>query len=311
MAINAERDAIKQFPWVTNLSPDDAIVSYEPGRSILNKKNLPVSWTKNWSNNTSNTPTPEVHLADVRPTPMFDTPTPTPQPTKKHTPTPIPSETLPARNTPTPTESPQPTNTATPPRECTVTDLKGAIYSDGNHWDPEKDRVMRGYMENISQNPECPNQVLFWLYGSELYPEDPNWIESQRFLLVLGKLSVPAGARVEFEIKIPETDSRYCQVDAVRGQVPPIEPPVPPRIAGDKMIDYIFYPCGRPSGPQPTEVPPQPTLTETPPPLLPTGNPPEDTEGNPNWELVGYALLIAGGASYAGYLWKRKHQETS
>lgn len=293
MSINAER--LSQSPVIiTDIPADKQVVISGEEISILNPKiwqGLGINYDRGWSQD-------DPPLGGLSPTPTTNR---TPQPVGtvvRISPTP------PATETKIPPETPTPTPTEG--LQCIITDLKGVINDEGNHF--EEGRVVDGYVENISTNPECPDKVRIWVYGSNQYPETPGWLESQKYLFGYD-YQVPAGTRQEINQEIPGTNYDWCQVDLVRADVEPTNPPEPPYLSGDKMIDYVFVRCKEEV--KPTEQP-TPSITEaptktpapkgTPRHLIPSGNPPSEEETN--WELVG-AYIIAGTA-IAGFLWKRK-----
>ncbi len=225
--------------------------------------------------------------------PTTSTPIPT-EPRPSATPSPEPTEWPPApgsKFTPIPaTETPAVTETPTQVLNCIVTDLKGILNHDGSHF--IRGLEITGYVENISDNPECPQNVKIWVYGSNQYPETPGWLESQKYLTTILNLNVPPHEIREIRLILERTPYEWCQVDFVRGEVEPLEPPEPPYLSGNKMIDYLFVNCGLEEF---QETPaPEITLTPTgtPIPLPPTGNPPD--ENMDVYRLLGDASLYFG-----------------
>jgi len=145
---------------------------------------------------------------------------------------------------PTATEEEHPTDeppTATPtsvpptdePRECIVTDIKGRLFYEGNHM---SGNPVNGEVTNLSDDPECQDELWAHVFGSMQEPESPGWLESQSYVSTVPISVPPETEDKDITIRVPDAGFCWYQVDLVRTS----EERVPPYYSGTDMVDYVF-----------------------------------------------------------------------
>lgn len=262
--------------WSLDISaspPEGAQWSASPGESGDWSQGNSVHWEVDfWWDNSNETDHEEGTVSkpsgceptSTPATPPTNTPVPpSPTPTATNTsipPTPTPTPTV-TNTTVPPAETPLPTATATPvptdePRSCIVTDLKGRLFYEGNHM---SGNPAQGEVTNLSDNPECASTLWAHIFGSNLFPESPGWLESQVHVGTEA-FDVPTGT-IDAPISITVPSAGFCwyQVDLVRTS----EVRVPPYYSGTDMVDYVFV-QGTTCGAQPQTVVELPAVSECP-----------------------------------------------
>lgn len=118
------------------------------------------------------------------------------------------------------------------PAQCIVTDIKGALYYEGDHL---SGNPVAGYVQNLSFDERCQQELYLEVFGSNQEPQSPDWLESQTHTAEY-TIPVPPGTTEELGFtQLIDTDD-YCwyQVDLTRVKTDS------PYISGDAMVDYVF-----------------------------------------------------------------------
>lgn len=144
---------------------------------------------------------------------------------------------------PTPTDTPEPTPSPTPtepPKECITTDIKGRLFYEGNHM---SGNPVKGEVTNLSDDPECQDELYLLVFGSNQAPETDGWLESQVHTESF-KISVPPGTTDKpFSREIDTSEFCWYQVDLLRTN----EVRHPPTYVVPDMVDYVFVEGTKPS----------------------------------------------------------------